>query len=62
MSAPIFGMDPSGAVVQWNAMVATLTGRSKEEVAAELSLTIPALKARLHRVREGLKARMLSVA
>jgi RNA polymerase sigma-70 factor (ECF subfamily) len=39
-----------------------LDGRSKEEVAAELSLTIPALKARLHRVREGLKARMLAVA
>jgi DNA-directed RNA polymerase specialized sigma24 family protein len=43
-------------------MAMDLDGRSKEEVAAELSLTIPALKARLHRVREGLKARMLAAA
>ena len=39
-----------------------LDGRTKEEVAAELRLTVPALKARLHRVREGLKARMLAAA
>ena len=33
-------------------MAMDLDGRTKEDVAAELSLTIPALKARLHRVRE----------
>ena len=37
-------------------------GREKEAVASEHSLSIPALKARLHRVRESLKTRMLAAA
>mmetsp|Transcript_5038 Transcript_5038/g.16111 ORF Transcript_5038/g.16111 Transcript_5038/m.16111 type:complete len:777 (+) Transcript_5038:1824-4154(+) len=32
VSAPIFGVDTAGVVIQWNAMVSSLTGRSKEEV------------------------------
>lgn len=39
-----------------------IDGRTKEEVAKDLSLSIPALKARLHRIRESLKHQMLAAA
>eukprot|EP00291_Cryptomonas_curvata_P012704 CAMPEP_0172188156 /NCGR_PEP_ID=MMETSP1050-20130122/21749_1 /TAXON_ID=233186 /ORGANISM="Cryptomonas curvata, Strain CCAP979/52" /LENGTH=1137 /DNA_ID=CAMNT_0012862583 /DNA_START=208 /DNA_END=3617 /DNA_ORIENTATION=+ len=68
VSAPIFGMDPTGAVVQWNAMVASLTGRSKEEVlgrpvsAVVAPSVLPVVVAALRRALQGEATKALEIS